>query len=203
LLFIFLVDASGSMVLNRMAQAKGALTRLLQEAYLHRDRVALIGFRGHAAEVLLPPTRSVALGKRLIDALPAGGGTPLAAGLVKAVEVARTARLQDGSRAMLLLLTDGRANIGLGDRAGNEQAGRAGVLAEELRQIGAVVQRDGIDSVVIDTRSRFTSTGEGHNLAQWLGGRYLYLPRADERAIYDVVTAAANEIRRPGGIQRK
>jgi magnesium chelatase subunit D len=197
MLFIFLVDTSGSMVLNRMAQAKGALTRLLQEAYLHRDRVALIGFRGPGAELLLAPTRSVELGKRLVDVLPAGGATPLAAGLVKAHEVARAARLQEGTDVMLLVFTDGRANVGLRIRAEKEAAGRAEGITDELRQIGTLLQLDQINSVVIDTKSRFVSSGEGRSLAEFLGGRYLYLPRADERAIYDAVTAAARQVRRP------
>jgi magnesium chelatase subunit D len=197
MLFIFLVDASGSMVLNRMAQAKGALTRLLQEAYLHRDRVALIGFRGNDAELLLAPTRSVELGKRLVDALPAGGGTPIAAGLVKALDVARAARLQDKSDVMLLIFTDGRANVGLRSRTENEAAGRAEGITDELRQIGALLQLDEINSVVIDTRSRFVGAGEGQALAQLLGGRYLYLPGADEHAIYGAVKAAAREVRVP------
>jgi magnesium chelatase subunit D len=194
-LFLFVVDASGSMVSNRMAQAKGALTRLLQEAYLHRDRVALIGFRGQDAEVLLAPTRSVELGKHLVDALPAGGATPLSAGLLKALGVARSAGLRDRTEVMLVLFTDGRANVGLHRSGESETVPRAEAITEELRQIGGVLRHNEINSIVIDTKSRFVSSGEGQALAELLGGRYLYLPRPDERAIYDAVTASVREIR--------
>lgn len=190
-LFIFCVDASGSMAANRMAYAKGALTRLLQNAYLHRDKVALISFRGEDAEVLLEPTRSVELGKRLIDALPAGGGTPLAKGLLRAIEMARLSRSKERSNAMLVIFTDGRANVAL--RASDKDAGeeRRAAIRDELKQIGAAIQTEGISSVIIDTRSKFLSAGEGLALADWLGGRYIYLPRANADSIYDVVASTA------------
>jgi magnesium chelatase subunit D len=191
ILFIFAVDASGSMALNRMAQAKGALTRLLQQAYLHRDKVALISFRGARSEVLLAPTRSVELAKRLVDALPAGGGTPLSAGVVKAIELARLARLRGTSHAMLVLFTDGRANVGLGDG----RTGRAApTIGEELTQLGASLGSEEISSVVVDTKSRFVSSGEGEALARMLGARYFYLPRSEAGAVYDAI---ASITRRP------
>jgi magnesium chelatase subunit D len=194
-LFIFCVDASGSMAANRMAQAKGALTRLLQDAYLHRDKVALISFRGEEAEVLLEPTRSVELGKRLVDAMPAGGGTPLAKGLLRAIEMARLSRSKEKSNAMLVLFTDGRANVALRADDNRERDKRSSTIQDELKEIGAAIQREDIYSVVIDTRSKFLSGGEGLSLADWLGGRYIYLPRANADTIYNSVASTATDAR--------
>lgn len=188
ILFIFAVDASGSMALNRMAQAKGALARLLQQAYRHRDKVALISFRGERSDVLLAPTRSVEMAKRLVDALPASGGTPLSAGVAKAIELARLARLRGTSQAMLVLFTDGRANVGLGDGRANRTTLTIG---EELTRLGAELGLEGIASVVVDTKSRFVSSGEAEALARTLGARYVYLPRSDAEAVYDAITSAA------------
>ena len=181
-LFIFAVDASGSMAINRMAQAKGALIRLLHQAYLHRDKVALITFRGSDAQVLLPPTRSVELAKRSVDALPAGGGTPLTAGLVKAIETARRARLRGMTRVMLVLFTDGRANVALGGKS------RSGI-GDELTQLSAWLRAEDIRSVVVDTKSKFVSHGEAEALARTLEAHYVYLPRADAGAVYSAVSA--------------
>lgn len=193
-LFIFAVDASGSMAINRMAQAKGAMTRLLHQAYLHRDKVALISFRRSTAETLLAPTRSVELAKRIVDALPAGGATPVAAALVEALGLARAARLQGAQQAMLLLFTDGRANAGLSGAGDTGPSRRAEVISEELRRIGRLLCTAGIAPVVIDTRPRFVSTGEGRALAELIGGRYLYLPRADSTAICKAVTSLSSEM---------
>jgi len=192
ILFIFAVDASGSMALNQMAQAKGALTRLLQQAYLHRDKVALISFRGERSDVLLAPTRSVELAKRLIDALPAGGGTPLSAGVVKAIELARLARLRGTSRAMLVLFTDGRANVGLGE---GRVSRTAPTILEELRRLGALLGSEEISTVVVDTKSRFVSSGEGDALARMLGARYFYLPRAGAGTVYDAIASTTGRPR--------
>lgn len=186
ILFIFAVDASGSMALNRMAQAKGALTRLLQQAYVHRDKVALISFRGERSDVLLAPTRSVELAKRLVDALPAGGGTPLSAGVVKAIELSRISRLRGTSQTMLVLFTDGRANVALGD---GHARGTRSTIGEELEQLGALLGSEEISSVVVDTKSRFVSSGEGEALARMLGGRYFYLPRDDAESVFDAISS--------------
>ena len=174
-LFLFAVDASGSMALNRMRQAKGAVHALLEQAYVNRDRVALLAFRGRDAELLLPPTSSVELLRRAVDQMPTGGGTPLAATLVRALEVAAQAKRRGMANVVLVLLTDGRANVGL-------RADRAGVDAELVLIANGVVAA-GIRSLVIDTQRNFLSQGSARRLAAALQGEYLYLPGASGASI--------------------
>ncbi len=184
-LFLFAVDASGSMALHRMRQAKGAVQALLQKAYVHRDRVALLAFRGQGAELLLPPSQSVELARRALDLLPTGGGTPLAAALLAAIDVAHQARSRGIMQTVLVLLTDGRANVGL-------RAGREGV-AEELQTIGRAVAAAGIQAIVVDTQRSYLSRGEARKLAEWLAGQYVYLPNARGEQIAEL---AVNQVSR-------
>jgi len=148
--------------------------------------VALISFRGDTAKALLAPTRSVEIAKRLVDWMPAGGGTPVAAGIVKSIEVARVARLRGMSQAMLVLFTDGRANVGRGKPVVTQGANAIG---EELTQLGQLLRLEDIRTVVVDTKSRFVSSGEGERLARVLGARYFYLPRSDATTVSDAIIA--------------
>ncbi len=171
-LFLFVVDASGSMALNRMNQAKGAILRLLKDAYLNRDRVAMISFRGRSAEVVLPPTQSVERARRVLESLPVGGGTPLAAGLESAILLS-----ERQPQTVIVLLTDGRANVAIS----------SGGVRNELERLGAEIQRRPIDVVVIDTQARFTSRGEARDVARMLGAQYFHLPRDDGSRIYEAL----------------
>ena len=198
LLFIFVVDASGSMAVNRMAQAKGAMARLLQQAYVFRDQVALVRFGGEGAETLLPPTRSVQRAKRLVEALPAAGATPLAAGLVQALGVARSAKLRGSPHPVLLILTDGRANRPARPATSGPGPTPA-VLQRELRLLGAEIQRESLTAVVVDTRPSFLAGGEGETLAGWIRARYLRLPRADQGVLFQAVKSVAQEVRGKAG----
>lgn len=167
---IFAVDASGSAALHRLAEAKGAVELLLADCYVRRDRVALIAFRGAAAELLLPPTRSLPRAKRCLAALPGGGGTPLAAGIVAAQALAQALQRQ-GSSPSLVLLTDGRANIARDGSPGREGAHRdALAAARQLRDCG-------LPALLIDTSPQMQPAAQA--VADAMGARYLALPHAD------------------------
>jgi len=190
-LFIFVVDASGSMALNRMRQAKGAVAKLLQSAYVHRDQVALIAFRGQQAQMLMPPSTSVERAKRELDVLPTGGGTPLASALVLAWQTALQARRKNIPNATLIVMTDGRGNVAL-NAANPEAAKDKSAIEAELQQLSGLIQVDRINAVVIDTQANYLSRGEAPKLAQWLGGRYVYLPGAKAEQIASVVSGEAH-----------
>lgn len=176
-LYIFLVDTSGSMALNRIEQAKGALAQLLRRSYINRDRVALVVFRGSGAELLLPPSSSVSRARALLDALPVGGATPLASGLVRALEVARRAEQSGARRVRLVVFTDGRANVPLTDEGVGDRASRRERMRREIASLGASLARACDASVVVDTQGRFTDGGEGRALSEALGGGYVRLPQ--------------------------
>ncbi|TCM87010.1 magnesium chelatase subunit D [Rhodovulum steppense] len=180
-LLIFVVDASGSAAMTRLAEAKGAVELLLAEAYARRDHVALVAFRGEGAELLLPPTRSLVQTKRRLAALPGGGGTPLAAGLKVALEVA----IQSKGRGMtptVALLTDGRANIALDGSANRTLAG------EDAERMATAIRLQGFPSMVIDMGQRPERSLKA--LADTLGAPYIPLPRADANRLSSAVSAA-------------
>lgn len=180
---IFVVDASGSAALQRLAEAKGAVELLLADCYVRRDRVAMVAFRGRGADILLPPTRSLVRAKRRLAGLPGGGGTPLAAGLDRARELALSV-LREGGTPVVVVLTDGRANVsraGVGDRA---------VATEEAAGAARVLADCGCTNLVVDTAPRpRDSTRE---LASMMSARYLPLPHAGAAALSAVVREAGS-----------
>ncbi|MEE3500818.1 magnesium chelatase subunit D [Acidiphilium acidophilum] len=179
---IFAVDASGSSALNRLAEAKGAIQLLLADCYVRRDQVALIAFRNRAAEVLLPPTGALARARRSLAALPGGGATPLALGIDAARDMALAERHR-GARPLIVVLTDGGANIGRDGKPGREAAGR------DARGAAQSCAAAGLAAMVIDTAPRRNPFAA--ELARLMEGRYLPLPFADAAALSHAVRAQA------------
>jgi magnesium chelatase subunit D len=175
---VFAVDASGSAALHRLAEAKGAVELLLAECYVRRDEVAVLAFRGRGAELLLPPTRSLVRARRSLAGLPGGGGTPLAAGIELALRVAAQVQ-REGASPLVVLLTDGRANVTLAGQGGRTQAADdALAAAQRLRAMR-------VRSLLVDTSVRPEPAAVALALA--MGARYLALPQAEARALSGAV----------------
>ncbi|MEO0366453.1 MAG: magnesium chelatase subunit D [Pseudomonadota bacterium] len=179
---IFVVDASGSAAVQRLAETKGAIELLLAECYVRRDQVALVAFRGEGAEVLLPATRSLVRAKRALASLPGGGGTPLASGLAVATQVADAA-FKRGETPVVVLMSDGRGNITLDGEPD------PGLATEQALAVAREFAARGYVSLAIDTGRR--PSARSQRLADAMRARYLALPFAGASEVNDVVREAA------------
>ena len=177
-LLIFLVDASGSNAIGRLAEAKGAIEILLSDAYAKRDNVALISFSGLKADPLLLPTKSLVTAKKKLSSLPGGGATPLANGLLEAFNMAEAARPRNIT-PIIILLSDGRGNMsldGVGDRVKS---------IKDTKYVASLIKRNAINNIFIDTSRRKTQMAD--DLARELNGHYFQLPMADSGTISKAV----------------
>ncbi len=181
---LFVVDASGSMgASNRMESAKGAVLSLLLDSYQQRDRLGMVAFRGSTADVLLPLSRSADLAFKQLYDLPTGGKTPLSAGLSAGLNLL-LAELKKNEETIpiMILISDGRANVALGDAS----------VKEELLGIAEDARSAGIHVVVLDTESAGRSfvkmqLGYCKDIAEHAGGRYYSVEDLSSGTVRNIV----------------
>ncbi len=176
---IVCVDASGSMgAADRMDAAKAAVLDLLVDAYQRRDRVGLVSFRGDDAEVVLAPTASVELAQLKLKSLPTGGATPLAAGMVRSMELLEAEARRDADVIpWLVIVTDGRANVGL----------NGGLGSEDARAVAARLRAAKINTLVLDTGSGPRSVSGAREVARAAGGEHIRLTALDGKSMAEAV----------------
>src|SRR5712692_731480 len=157
-LIVFVVDASASMdAEQRMAATKGAILSLLQDAYVRRDRVAVVIFKNRTAEVVLRPTSSVSLARRRLEKLSVGGTTPLTHGLIAGYNVIRTELRRDPTvRPLLVMISDGRGNISMFKEE----------PLVEAQRVAALILSERIDALVIDSARDFSLLPSVQHLAR-------------------------------------
>jgi len=201
-LVIFVVDASGSMALNRMNAAKGAAISLLSEAYQSRDKICLISFQGDFAQVVLPPTRSIAMAKNRLERMPCGGGSPLAHALNQAALVGMNAQKSgDVGEVLVVCISDGRANVPLSVSVGegpteDEAPMDKKELKEEVLNTAKMLGTlRSFKLLMLDTENKFVSTGVAKEIAAAAQGKYHYIPKASEGAVASVASQAISDMR--------
>jgi len=177
------VDASGSMgAMQRMESAKGAVLSLLMDSYQKRDKIGMVAFKGKDAEVILPPCSSVDLAQRCLQELPTGGKTPLSAGLFRGLQLLQGETRKDAeTKLMMVLVSDGRANVGMG-----------GKIRDELMEISERTKQLGVHTIVIDTEAVDPSfmdmrLGYCQEIAQTIGGRYYPISGFSSDSLYSIV----------------
>jgi magnesium chelatase subunit D len=200
-LILVVLDASASMeTQRRMVATKGAVLSLLRDAYVKRDRVGLISFRDSVAEVVVPPTGSASLAAMQLTWLASGGTTPLSIGMFAAIKTLETEQVRDpGRKPLLVLITDGRANV----------AYFGGEPLDEAVRIGKMIKKKSVTSLVIDTdrvmmgpaalRAAMEATekksrtrgifagGPAKTVADAMGAKYLSLAEMSQAAILTAI----------------
>ncbi len=188
-LFIFVVDASGSMGTRLMSQTKAAILNLLDKAYKDRSEAALVAFKSRSAELLLPPTKSICLAEKKLRDLPTGGTTPLSAGLSLGYKVARKAL--NGARKSwpcMVLVTDGRINVGM-DATGFANGVPPLPLYEEAFAVARKVKKEKrIRTLVIDTEEKHPGTLDmAKEIARHMGAKYIAMENLHSNTIVQAV----------------
>lgn len=184
---LLVVDASGSMSASRRMEAvKGTVLSLLTEAYQQRDTVAVIAFRGVEAQVLLAPTRSVAVAEEALRTLPTGGRTPLPHALQLAAQLLAQADFAPGLQPLLVVLSDGKANVPLPG---------GGDASQQTQRLAGQLRAQNIPTLVLDTDTGYLRLGKAAELATALGAQYLPLDELSASALTNAILTVSHPAR--------
>jgi magnesium chelatase subunit D len=183
-LIVLCVDASGSMgAEQRAAAARGAVLRLLTDAYQRRDRVAVVSFSGSGAQLILRPTASIEVARTRLAAVPTGGRTPLAEAILCSLEVCLGPSTR-GYSPVLVVVSDGRATT-----APDGLDPVAAALTAASR-----VAKARVPALVVDVESGATPLRLGEALAEMMGARYLRLGTVTGEGIDQAVRSVLVEL---------
>ena len=171
---LFVVDASGSSAKERLGEAKGAVELLLAQCYIRRDQVAMMTFRANKVDLTLAPTRSLVRAKRMLTAIPGGGGTPLAKAIQSSVLFAKDLR-KKGHTPLIIFLTDGRANVSLAGIGGREQA------YLDCLQVAKNVASENLQILFVDTSFKVQESNQ--SIARQMNAKYILLPQGKSSAV--------------------
>jgi magnesium chelatase subunit D len=188
-LLLFVVDASGSMGTKLMMETKSTILSLLMEAYQKRDKVSMVAFKDSDAQVLLPPTNSIEIAKKMLEELPTGGKTPLGKGLLTAYQLIKIQLRQDpGTLPLMVIITDGRANVGLHKNKSYEGP-RFGEIYREISEVCRLFQQEKkVRTMVIDVEEKSTgSFDQAKKLAENLNASWYILEDIISRNIIQTV----------------
>ena len=171
---LFVVDASGSSAKERLGEAKGAVELLLAQCYIRRDQVAMMTFRANKVDLTLAPTRSLVRAKRMLTAMPGGGGTPLAKAIQSSILFAKDLR-KKGHTPLIIFLTDGRANVSLAGIGGREQA------YLDCLQVAKNVASENLQILFVDTSFKVQESNQ--TIARQMNAKYILLPQGKSSAV--------------------
>jgi len=162
LTMVFVIDLSGSMLLNLEA-VKEALLKLHSDAYRCRDRVGIVALKDLGAVVVQHPITNLRVVASKLINLRVSGFTPLAAGMLKAREVLKEAKRRDPSTVpVMVIITDGSANVPLKrslETGEVRQIEEVRVIVREYEEMAVkdvtsaskMIKREGTNTIVVNT----------------------------------------------------
>jgi len=159
---VLVIDLSKSMM-ESIENVKGAVLRLHADAYRYRDKVGVVAMKGMNAVVAQHPITNLRVVANKLLRLHVSGFTPLAAGMLKAIEVLKEEKRRDRSTIpVMVIVTDGNANVPLikslqtGEVRTFDPLDAAffkyeDMAVDDVISVSQVTRKEGIHTVVVNT----------------------------------------------------